>query len=146
MAAHLDAFALEPREQTRFDVGREYGAGGTDPLGEHRRQRASSRAHVQAAPARADSDRVQLTNAQRVMKLLQQPQAKPLEVRCVPLLKEILSQAPVEPILCRGTPRVNPGAERRRWLLKKISLIPPTLRAMAAPRHLWSGDWRRDAA
>ncbi len=80
MPAHLDPIARKLVEQARVEIHRNHGARDPDPLGEHACDRASARADIQTAPALANTNRIQLTDGQRIVVLLQQPQPSPLHI------------------------------------------------------------------
>ena len=80
VAAHLDPIARELVEEAGVEIHRKHRARAPDPLGKHPCDRASARADIQTAPALADANRVQLTDGQRIVVLLQQPQPSPLHI------------------------------------------------------------------
>ena len=78
--AHLDPIAREPVEQARVEIHGQDRTSAPHPVGKHPRDRASPGADIQAAPAIGDADCVQLTDAHRVVELLEQPQPRPLHI------------------------------------------------------------------
>ncbi len=80
VVAHLDPIARELVEEARVEIHRKHRACAPDPLGKHPCDRATARADIQTAPALADANRVQLTEAKRIVVLLNQPQPSPLQI------------------------------------------------------------------
>ena len=80
VAADFDSIARELVEEARVEIHRKHRARAPDPLGEHPGDRPSTRADIQAAPALANANRVQLTDGQRIVVLLQQLQPSPLHI------------------------------------------------------------------
>ena len=80
VAAHLDPIARKLVEEARVEIHRQHRASAPDSLGKHPCDRAFARTHVQTAPALADANRVQLTDTQRIVVLLQQTQPSPLHI------------------------------------------------------------------
>jgi hypothetical protein len=92
VAAHLDPVARELGEEARVEVHRKHRARAPDPLGKHSRDRPSARPDIQTAPALADANRVQLTDGQRIVVLLERPQPTPLHIWRASLRQNVLSQ------------------------------------------------------
>ena len=98
VAAHLDPIARELVEQARVEIHRKHRARTPDPLGKHPRDRPSARADIQTTPALADANRVQLTDGQRIVILLEQPQPSPLHIWRASLRESVFSQSRSPPI------------------------------------------------
>jgi hypothetical protein len=80
VSADLDAITGERFQQAHIEVERDNRTRIAYPRREQPRRRAGPSAHVETTPARADSDRIELPDRERIEDLLQERQPRPLEL------------------------------------------------------------------
>jgi hypothetical protein len=105
--ADLDPVAGQVFEQARVEVDGQDRAAAPHTLGEYPGHRAASRSDIQAPPSFSDSDRIQLSDRERVVELGQDPETSPLEVGCIVVGEQVVAHGRSPPILDGANGPVN---------------------------------------